>query len=123
VEAARQDEMEQPAGVNEGGGEDGHLRRRHDKMICKNQPAKERQTRGEAPADKWRRLVSRWRRRVERTRGKGGVSRGQEVEAVCQEDKRRRRRDNRGDTTTSWRTRGQWEGRCLQTRGSGLSIG
>jgi hypothetical protein len=55
------------------GVKDGHLRRRHDEMICENQPAKERQTRGETPGDKWWWLVSRWRRRVEKTRGGGGV--------------------------------------------------
>jgi hypothetical protein len=56
--------------------EDGHLMRRHDEMICENQPAKERQTRGEAPADKWQQLVSRQRRHVERTRGGGGATTG-----------------------------------------------
>jgi hypothetical protein len=49
--------------------------------------------------------------------------RGQEVEAAFQEDERWRRHDNRGDRTTSWRTRGRWEGRRSQTRGGGLSIG
>jgi hypothetical protein len=56
--------------------EDGHLRRRRNKMICENQPAKERQTRGEAQADKWWRLISRHRRSVERVRGGGGMWRG-----------------------------------------------
>jgi hypothetical protein len=61
------------------GVKDGHLRRQRDEMQCDNQPAKEKQTRGEAPADKkqWRiarqrQLVVRWRWRVERTRGGGG---------------------------------------------------
>jgi hypothetical protein len=58
------------------GVEDGHLRWRRDEMICENQPAKERQMRGEVPADKWRQLISRRRRRVKRMRGGGGVSRG-----------------------------------------------
>jgi hypothetical protein len=58
------------------GVEDGYLRWWHNKMICENQLAKERQMRGEAPADKWRRLVSRRRWHVERTRGRGGVVRG-----------------------------------------------
>jgi hypothetical protein len=67
------------------GVEDGHLRRRRDEMICENKPAKERQTRGEASADKWQWLVSRRRQRVERTRGGGGVSRGQEAVAAQQQ--------------------------------------
>jgi hypothetical protein len=58
------------------GVEDGHLRQRQDEMICENQPAKERQTKGEAPADKWRWLVLRRRQGVERTRGGGGMLRG-----------------------------------------------
>ncbi len=55
--------------------------------------------------------------------GRGGVLRGWEAEAACWEDERRRQRNNRGDTTTSWQTRGQREGRRSQTRGSGLSRG
>jgi hypothetical protein len=51
------------------------------------------------------------------------MSRGQEAEAACREDKRWRQRDNRGDTTTSWQTRGLQEGRRLQTRGGESSIG
>ncbi len=42
-----------------------------------------------------------------------------EAEAACWKDERRRRCDNRGDTTTSWRIRGQREGRRLQTGGGG----
>jgi hypothetical protein len=64
------------------GVEDGHLMGWRDKMICENQPAKERQTRGEVPADKWRQLVLRWRWHVERMRGGGGVSRGGEAAAA-----------------------------------------
>jgi hypothetical protein len=58
------------------GVKDGHLRRRCDEMICENQPAKEKQMRGEAQADKWRWLVLRRRQCVERTRGGDGVLRG-----------------------------------------------
>jgi hypothetical protein len=61
------------------------LRWQCDEMICENQPAKERQTRGEAPADKWRRLVSRRRWHVKRTRGGGGMLRGQEAAAARQQ--------------------------------------
>jgi hypothetical protein len=67
------------------GVKDGHLRRRRDEMICENQIVKERQTRGEAPADKWRWFISRGRQRVERMRGGGCVSRGQEVAAAWQQ--------------------------------------
>jgi hypothetical protein len=52
-------------------------------MQCDNQLVKERQIRGELPADKRgrcivrrRRLVARWKRRVERTRGGGSVTTG-----------------------------------------------
>ncbi len=51
--------------------------------------------------------------------GRGGVLRGWEAEAACWEDKRRRQRNNRGDTTTSWQTRGQREGGRSQTIGGG----
>ena len=60
--------------------------------------------------------TTRWRRR-----GRGKVAR-----------RSRRRRDNRGDATTSWqtrgkregrRTRGKWEGRRQQKRGGGAPIG
>ncbi len=44
------------------------------------------------------------------SQGGGSVLRGREAEAVCREDERWRRRDNRGDAPTSWQTRGQWEG-------------
>jgi hypothetical protein len=64
------------------GVEDGNLRRQRDEMICENQPSKERQTRGEVPADKRRRCVTRWRWLVAR-------------QAVCQEDKMRRQRVER----------------------------
>jgi hypothetical protein len=67
------------------GVKDGHLRWWPNEMICENQPAKERQTRGEVPADKWWRLVSRRRRRVKRMRGGGGVSRGREAAAMRQQ--------------------------------------
>jgi hypothetical protein len=49
--------------------------------------------------------------------GLGGMSRGQEAEGACQEDQRQWQRNNRGNTITSWQTRGQGEGRHLQTRG------
>jgi len=62
----------------------GNMRwRQHDKRQHNNQPANERQTGGQAPADKRRRGVGRprlraeRRRRVERTRGE---SRGREAE-------------------------------------------
>ncbi len=61
---------------------DGHLRRRGDKMICENQPSKERQTRGEVPGDKRRQRVARRRRLVAR-------------QAASREDKRRRQRAER----------------------------
>ncbi len=64
------------------GVEDGHLRRRHDEMICENQPSKERQTRGEVPGDKRRRRVVRRRRLVAR-------------QAACREDERQRQRAER----------------------------
>jgi hypothetical protein len=74
------------------GVEDGHKRRWHDKMICENQPAIERQTRGEVPVDKrrWhvvrqRQLVLRQRQRVERTRDRGRVSRGWVAAAAQQQ--------------------------------------
>jgi hypothetical protein len=74
------------------GVKDGHLRWRHNKMICENQPSKERQTRGEVPGDKrrWRVARRRWliarqaacrederqRQCAERTRGGGGATAG-----------------------------------------------
>jgi hypothetical protein len=64
------------------GVKDGHLRRRHDEMICENQPSKERQTRGEVPGHKRQRRVARLRRLFAR-------------QAACQEDKRRRQRAER----------------------------
>jgi hypothetical protein len=67
------------------GVEDGHLRRQCNEMTCENQPAKERQMRGEAPADKWRWLILRQRWRVERMRGGGGMLRGQEAAAAQQQ--------------------------------------
>jgi hypothetical protein len=67
------------------GVENGHLMQQCNEMICENQPAKEGQARGEAPADKWRWLVLRQRRYVERTRGGGGVSREQEAAAAQQQ--------------------------------------
>ncbi len=58
---------------------------------CENQPEKERQPRGEAPADKRRRrvarqrwLVMRQRLFVERTRDGGSVLRGGEAAAAQQ---------------------------------------
>jgi hypothetical protein len=64
------------------GVKDGHLRRGCDKMICENQPSKERQTRGEVPGDKRQRHVARRRRLVAR-------------QAACQEDERRRQHAER----------------------------
>jgi hypothetical protein len=66
------------------GVKDGHFRRRHDEMGCDNQPTKERQTRGEALADKRRWRIARQRcldgrqkRCVERSRGGGGATTGE----------------------------------------------
>jgi hypothetical protein len=65
------------------GVKDGHLRWRHDGMRCDNQPVKERQTRGEMPADKRQRHIARrrWfvvrqRQCVEKMRGGGGATTG-----------------------------------------------
>jgi hypothetical protein len=131
------------------GVKDGHLRRQRDKMICENQPAKERQKGGEAPADKRRRRVMRWRRPVlrrrrrdERTRGSGGATIGvtqqpagkqeaigrggicrQEV-VDCQEDKKwqqrnKRRHDNRPEATANKRQRHLESRWHLETRRGG----
>ncbi len=46
-----------------------------------------------------------------------------ENERACRKDERWWRCNNRGNMTTSWQTRGQREGRHLQTGGGGLLRG